>query len=53
MLGITPGTYKWTRGGTSVTADQSFTIDVIAPTTATPLPATLPLFATSVLVAAN
>jgi hypothetical protein len=45
-LGITPGTYKYTWGGTNGTADQSFTIDVIAPTTTTPLPATLPLFAT-------
>jgi hypothetical protein len=40
MLGTTPGIYKWTWGGATF-RDQSFTIDV-----ATPLPATLPLFAT-------
>jgi hypothetical protein len=44
-LGITPGTYVWTWGGTLVPGggapDQSFTI--IA---GTPLPAALPLFAT-------
>jgi hypothetical protein len=42
MLGITPGTYVWTWGGTTE-ADQSFTIDVVS---STPLPAALPLFAT-------
>jgi hypothetical protein len=41
-LGLTPGTYEWTWGTTD--ADQSFTIDIAAPTT-TPLPAALPLFA--------
>jgi hypothetical protein len=40
LLGITVGTYAWTWGSA---ADQSFTIDVVA---TTPLPATLPLFAT-------
>jgi len=39
LLGITVGTYEWTWGAS---ADQSFTIDVVA---TTPLPATLPLFA--------
>ena len=39
-LGVTPGTYVWTWGSDP---DQSFTIDVEA----TPLPAALPLFATS------
>jgi hypothetical protein len=38
-LGVTPGIYTWTWGSG---ADQSFTIE----TTPTPLPATLPLFAT-------
>jgi hypothetical protein len=45
MLGITPGKNTWIWGGGEF-ADESFTIDVIAPTTTTPLPATLPLFAT-------
>jgi hypothetical protein len=40
-LGLTPGTYEWIYGSL---ADQTFTLDVIAPT-ATPLPAALPLFA--------
>ena len=40
-LGLTPGIYEWTWGTTD--ADQSFTIDIAAPTT-TPLPAALPLF---------
>jgi hypothetical protein len=39
-LGVTPGTYIWTWGAG---ADQSFTLDIVAPT---PLPAALPLFAT-------
>ncbi len=45
-LGLTPGTYEWTWASAngSTDADQSFTIDIVAPTT-TPLPATLPLFA--------
>jgi hypothetical protein len=38
-LGATPGTYVWTWG---TGADQSFTLEIGA----TPLPATLPLFAT-------
>lgn len=38
-LGVTPGTYVWTWGSG---ADQSFTLDIGT----TPLPATLPLFAT-------
>jgi len=42
-LGVTPGTYVWTWGtGT----DQNFTLDVVAPVAATPVPAALPLFAT-------
>jgi hypothetical protein len=49
MLGITPGTYKWTWGGTFAPGvggapDQSFTI--IA---GTPLPTALPLFATGIV----
>jgi len=38
LLGVTPGTYKWTWG---TGADQSFTLEI-----GTPLPAALPLFAT-------
>jgi hypothetical protein len=40
ILGVTPGTYKWTWGPG---ADQSFTLQI-----GTPLPATLPLFATGI-----
>jgi hypothetical protein len=43
-LGVTPGTYKWTWG---TGADQSFTLEAgETAVTPTPLPATLPLFAT-------
>ena len=41
-LGLTAGTYVWTYGSL---ADQTFTLDIVAPT-ATPLPAALPVFAT-------
>jgi hypothetical protein len=40
LLGVTPGTYKWTWG---TGADQSFTLQI-----GTPLPAALPLFATGI-----
>jgi hypothetical protein len=40
-IGATPGTYTWTWGRG---ADQSFTLDIGQ----TPLPATLPLFATGI-----
>jgi len=44
MGGVIPGTYVWRWGGAP---DQTFTIEAIAPT-ATPLPGTLPLFATGI-----
>jgi len=41
-LGVTPGIYVWTWGGTGADPDQSFRLEIGA----TPLPAALPLFAT-------
>ena len=41
-LGVTPGSYTWTWGSHAYAG--SFTLDIVNPV-ATPLPATLPLFA--------
>jgi len=46
-LGVTPGSYVWTWG---TGADQSFTLDVGAPTAAVPEPAALALFGFGVLL---
>ena len=42
-LGVTPGTYVWTWG---LRPDESFTLEIVASLSQTPLPAALPLFAT-------
>jgi hypothetical protein len=46
-LGVTPGTYVWTWG---TGAEQSFTLDIVAPTVAAPEPAALGMFGVGVLL---
>lgn len=46
-LGITPGIYTWTWG---TGAEQSFTIDIVAPTVNAPEPAALGMFGLGVLL---
>lgn len=46
-LGVTPGTYVWTWGSG---ADQSFTLDIVAPAAAVPEPAALGIFGFGVLL---